>query len=67
MIMSATLVDFALRFPLIVAKNVVYAIKNTGFRKKTGVFLTSREKMSASPMLMVLAAVLVCCLCTLNK
>ena len=42
-------------------------IKNTGFRKKSGVFLTFRVEMSTFEIPMVLAAVLVLALCKINK
>ena len=42
-------------------------IKNTGFRKKSGVFLTFLGKMRALKMPVVLVMVLVLCLCRLNK
>ena len=44
MIMSATLGDFALRFPLIVANNVVYAIKAPDFDMKSGAFSCCFDK-----------------------
>ena len=47
--------------------NVGYAIKSTGFRKKSGVFLTFGVEMSTSKIPMVLAAVLVLALCKMNK
>ena len=42
-------------------------IKNTGFRKKSGVFLTFESKMKAPKMPVVLVMVLVLRLCRLNK
>ena len=38
LIISATLVDFALHFHIRAENNLGYAIKSTGFRKKSGAF-----------------------------
>ena len=42
-------------------------IKNTGFRKKSGDFLTFRHKMKKPKIPMGLAVGLVSCLCNVNK